>query len=114
MYGGAISTTRRRFTIRPCNLSRAVTQPAVLRCALAPSAADQRCFPLVRRAISQMLCGRILGAGDASLTDLRRVTTALYDRLGAWRMGNFALKIRPPRGGRPQVAQPEFASRVTG
>jgi len=34
MYGGAISTTRRRSTTRPCNLSRAVTQPASLRRAL--------------------------------------------------------------------------------
>jgi len=32
---GAISTTGRRTTTRPCNLSRLVTQPAPLRCALA-------------------------------------------------------------------------------
>ena len=40
MDGGAISTTRRRSTIRPYNLSRAVTQPASLRCAL-PSSRDR-------------------------------------------------------------------------
>jgi hypothetical protein len=31
MDGGAISTTGRRSTTRPCNLSRGVTQSAVLR-----------------------------------------------------------------------------------
>jgi hypothetical protein len=35
LCGGAISTIGRRSTTRPCNLSRVVTQPAALRCALA-------------------------------------------------------------------------------
>jgi len=35
MEGSAISTIRRRSTTRPCNLSRVLTQPASLRCALA-------------------------------------------------------------------------------
>jgi hypothetical protein len=33
----AISTTGRRCATRPCNLSREETQPASLRCALAPA-----------------------------------------------------------------------------
>jgi len=37
MYGGAIPTTHRRSTTRPGNLSRAVAQPASLRCALTPA-----------------------------------------------------------------------------
>ena len=40
MAGSAISTTDRRSTTRPCNLSRAETQPASLRCALSSPESD--------------------------------------------------------------------------
>ena len=61
MEGGAISTTGRRCTTRPCNLSRDETQPAVLRCALASvrgcwsPESDRRRPPHRRTAVSSAL-----------------------------------------------------------
>ena len=52
MEGGAISTTGRRSTTRPCNLSRAQTHPAALRCALTSG---------LRSATGQIHCDEILG-----------------------------------------------------
>jgi len=68
MEGGAISTTRRRSTTRPCNLSRAVTQPASLRCALSPARGTEVRPRAPHRATSQILTSAEPGSQVASRT----------------------------------------------
>ena len=59
MYGGAISTTRRRSTARPCNFSR--RDPARVAALRAAVLAGRDCFPTGR-----ILGGRVLGRGTPS------------------------------------------------
>ena len=77
---GAISTTHRRATIRPCNLSREVTQPASLRCALRcswdPPHFRSRGWPAAGHGVSSVDHRIAMTVGAIPTTDRRPIHPA--------------------------------------